>query len=176
MKSHSISYYALLLLILVIGISGIRHFSRDSFVNITAPYGTQGQWWKGEDWKQFASPAFSYWKKENFENAKPGPDSENAKPGPDSADIYNNEPYHLLERSPPRDKESLSCINSRSCYAVDFDRMISKTGTFRQLTNNYKRDYPDSCSSPFQDLVGNFYKADMMPIPAQNTGGSVSYL
>ena len=76
--------------------------------------------------------------------------------------------------SPPRVKESISCVNSRSCYATDFDRMISKTGNFRQMTNNYKRGYPDSCSAPYQELVLNFYKADPMAIPKNNTGGSVS--
>jgi hypothetical protein len=65
-------------------------------------------------------------------------------------------------------------VNSRSCYAVDFDRMVSKTGNFRQFTNNYKRGYPDSCSSPYQELVLNFYKADPMSTPLNNTGGSVS--
>ena len=81
------------------------------------------------------------------------------------ADVYNNQPYHLLgdEMSPPRMKESLSCVNSRSCYASDFERMISRTGNFRQFTNNYKRGYPDSCSSPYQELVLNFYKAETLP-------------
>jgi hypothetical protein len=52
--------------------------------------------------------------------------------------------------------------------------MISKTGTFRQMTNNFKRGYPDSCSAPYQELVLNFYKADPMAIPENNTGKSVS--
>ena len=95
---------------------------------------------------------------------------------PAPADIYNNQPYHLLgdEMDPPRVNETISCVNSRSCYASDFERMVSKTGNFRQMTNNYKRGYPDSCSAPYQELVLNFYKADAMPIPENNTGGSVS--
>ena len=61
---------------------------------------------------------------------------------------------------PPHDTESLSYVNSRSCYSSGFDNTISKTGNFRQLTNNYKRGYPDSCSSPYHELVLNFYKTD----------------
>jgi hypothetical protein len=85
---------------------------------------------------------------------------------PAAATLYNNQPYHLLgdEMSPPRVNESISCVNSRSCYATSFDRMISKTGNYRQLTNNYKRGYPDSCSAPYQELVLNFYKAEEIPV------------
>ena len=99
---------------------------------------------------------------EPFENEKKYNSIESSN---GSADLYNNQPYHLLsdEMSPPHMKESLSCVNSRSCYASDFERIISKTGNFRQFTNNYKRGYPDSCSSPYQELVLNFYKADSLP-------------
>ena len=84
-------------------------------------------------------------------------------PGP--SDLYNNQSYHLLgDELPSYQNESLSNVNSRSCYATDFERMISKTGNYSQLTNNYKRGYPDSCSSPYQELVMNFYKADPMYI------------
>ena len=96
--------------------------------------------------------------------------------GPSPVDLYNKQPYHLLSdvMQPPRMKESLSCVNSRSCYATDFQRMIEKTGTFRQVTNNYKRGFPDSCTGWQQELALNFYKADPVPIPVDHTGGSVS--
>jgi hypothetical protein len=158
---------------------------------VFAPYGpaSQKNWWERPDKELFGYPNYSYW--EAFANPKATTkDSSflltNAKgsssvmeyppdaPGP--ADLYNDQPYHLLSdmMSPPRTKESISCVNSRSCYATDFDRMVSKTGNFRQMTNNYKRGYPDSCSAPYQELVLNFYKADPMAIPPNNTGGSVS--
>jgi hypothetical protein len=54
----------------------------------------------------------------------------------------------------------ISCVNSRSCYATDFDRLLQQGGNYRQVTNNYKRGYPDSCSSPYQELVLSFYKSD----------------
>jgi len=79
---------------------------------------------------------------------------------PSPVDLQNTQPYHLLSdiMGEPRIKESVSCVNSRSCYATNFERTIEKTGNYRQQTNNYKRKYPDSCSSPLQELVLNFYK------------------
>ncbi len=86
-------------------------------------------------------------------------------------DLYNDKAYHLLgdEMAPANGgttntnaPERVSCVNSRSCYATSFDRFLEQTGNFRQMTNNYKRGYPDSCSSPFQELVLSFYKAEPM--------------
>ena len=79
---------------------------------------------------------------------------------PSPVDLQNSQPYHLLSdiMGQPRVKESVSCVNSRSCYATNFEHTIEKTGNYNQLTNNYKRKYPDSCSSPLQELVLNFYK------------------
>jgi hypothetical protein len=145
---------------------------------------SQLKWWERPDSELFGYPNYSYW--EAFANPKESSllkDSKTVSPimeyppnTPGPADVYNDQPYHLLSDmlSPPRTKESISCVDSRSCYAVDFDRMVSKTGNFRQFTNNYKRNYPDSCSAPYQELVLNFYKADPMAIPPNNTGGSVS--
>ena len=141
---------------------------------------SQKNWWERPDRELFGYPTYSYWEaftnqKENSKKSKSAvmeypPDS------PGLADLYNDQPYHLLSDmlAPPRIKEAISCVDSRSCYAVDFNRMVSKTGNFRQFTNNYKRNYPDSCSAPYQELVLNFYKADPMAIPPNNTGGSVS--
>ena len=184
-------------IILLIAVLILNFMVKSNFANYVAPYAPKSQknWWTRTGWERFGYPYYSFW--ENFENlndrpAEVGDESQSSlitkKIGSDSpvfefppdtpapADIYNNQPYHLLgdEISPPRVKESISCVNSRSCYATDFERMISKTGTFRQMTNNYKRGYPDSCSAPYQELVLNFYKADEMPIPNNNTGRSVS--
>jgi hypothetical protein len=46
------------------------------------------------------------------------------------------------------------------CYEVDFQTAMEKTGNFRQLTNNYKRGDPDSCSAPIQELATTFYKVE----------------
>jgi len=86
------------------------------------------------------------------------------KPAP--VDLYRNKPYHLLSDilAPPRDQEALSGVNSRSCYAVDAEAYLSRVGNYRQLTNNYKREYPDDCSSLRQELVLNFYKAEPISV------------
>ncbi len=112
---------------------------------------------------KFGYPAYSYW--ETFENPAPlqkedEPVMEYPPNGPSPAEVYNEHPYHLLDdiMSPPSDKEALSTVNSRSCYATDFEQTVSKTGNYRQTTNNYKRNYPDSCSGWNQELTLNFYK------------------
>lgn len=75
------------------------------------------------------------------------------------------EDYELLSdvlKSTP--DSGISCVNSRSCYATNFERLQEKTGNFRQFTNNFKHGYPDSCSSPFQELVLTFYKSPGMTV------------
>ena len=108
----------------------------------------QKKWWVPENFENMDKPVFEY-----------PPDS------PSPADLYNTQPYYLLNDQFSTLGQSLSHVNSRSCYKSDFERMVSKTGTFRQMTNNYKRGYPDSCSAPFHELVSNFYKGDSIPIP-----------
>jgi len=103
---------------------------------------------------------------ENFESPTNVSIMEFPPNSPSPVELYNNQPYHLLndEFASPRVKESISCVNSRSCYATDFENLISKTGNYRQLTNNYKKEYPDNCSTPLQELVLNFYKVTPMVI------------
>jgi hypothetical protein len=48
--------------------------------------------------------------------------------------------------------------NAFSCYAKDFWRSHERTGNYAQQTNNYKHDYPDSCSSGRGEFVLSFYK------------------
>lgn len=81
------------------------------------------------------------------------------KPAP--VELQSKDPYHLLEDRLPaaRDITGPSCVNSRSCYATDTEAYLSKTGNYRQLTNNYKRDFPDHCSAPRQEFVLSFYKS-----------------
>lgn len=126
------------------------------------------RWWRRPEWRRYGYPYYSYWAREGFQNApinpheKQDPIIEYPPDSPAPANLSIKTPYHLLgnEIPPPRVKESISCVNSRSCYATDFSRIIEKTGNYTQYTNNYKRGYPDSCSAPTQELVLNFYKTD----------------
>jgi hypothetical protein len=52
---------------------------------------------------------------------------------------------------------------AKGCRDVDFQVRLERTGNFRQLTNNYKRGDPDSCSTPLHDLTLAFYKTDPVP-------------
>lgn len=74
-----------------------------------------------------------------------------------------SKPYHLLDIPTPCQKEIISNTNSRNCYASNFQRLIEKTGSYAQQTNNYKHSRPDVCHSPYQELVMSFYKMDRLP-------------
>jgi len=72
------------------------------------------------------------------------------------------EPYSLLKGWLPLASEP-TYMNAASCRAADFQTRLEPTGNFRQLTNNYKRGDPDSCSGPIQDLTFAIYKSDPIP-------------
>jgi hypothetical protein len=81
-------------------------------------------------------------------------------PDPTSpVELHNSQPYHLLddEFSPHNPIESLSTLTRPECYIADNEQKMSKIGNFSQITNNYKRKYPDHCSAPFLELVSSFY-------------------
>jgi hypothetical protein len=109
----------------------------------------------------FIACVFAYQSRmEGFESPQiDSPVMEYPPNGPSPADVDTNHPYHLLSDR-LASHESLSCVNSRTCYATDFKRSIEKTGNYRQMTNNYKRNYPDNCSSWNQELTLAFYKTE----------------
>jgi len=49
---------------------------------------------------------------------------------------------------------------SQRCWEEDFQKRLEKGGSLKQMTNNYKRAVPDSCSAPLHDLTTTFYKVD----------------
>ena len=72
------------------------------------------------------------------------------------------EPYNLLKGLLPEAVERVSPTSQR-CFQSDFQTRIEKTGNFRQLTNNYKRGEPDSCSGLLHEFVLSFYKPNVLP-------------
>ena len=52
----------------------------------------------------------------------------------------------------------LSTVTTAGCYATDMEQHLSKVGNHRQLTNNYRRAGPDSCSAPWKELLFHFYE------------------
>ena len=78
---------------------------------------------------------------------------------PEPVELFNTQPYHLLDDqfASPHLLESLSQVTRPECYRADTEQQLSKVGNYAQITNNYKRKYPDHCSAPFLELVSNFY-------------------
>jgi hypothetical protein len=54
-------------------------------------------------------------------------------------------------------------LTAQSCYETDFQARLERTGNYRQLTNNYKRGTPDSCSAPLTEMVLGVYQPDPVP-------------
>ncbi len=78
--------------------------------------------------------------------------------GPSPTDLYNKQPYLLLEdEKKAAQNASTPAVTAQRCYDADFTNEFSKVGTFRQMTNNYKHEYPDTCSALNKDLSMNFY-------------------
>ena len=125
------------------------------------------KWWERSDAQYYGYPSYSYW--EAFQNPKPIAKAESElietplldyRPnGPSPTDVHRMDPYHLLSDVMQSDKDVLAKTTSKSCYDADFEPTVSKVGNYRQTTNNYKRNYPDSCSGWNQELTANFYKA-----------------
>ena len=74
------------------------------------------------------------------------------------ANLTNDQPYHLLQDERPNAKPMLSTVTTAGCYATDMEQHLSKVGNHRQLTNNYRRAGPDSCSAPWKELLFHFYE------------------
>ena len=53
-------------------------------------------------------------------------------------------------------------FSASTCYDADFQKRVERVGNYRQMTNNYKRGTPDSCSAPLHDLVGRQYKPEVI--------------
>jgi len=67
-------------------------------------------------------------------------------------------PYHLLGDYLPPAEERLANLKSECAYIADGQRRIEKTGTYGQITNNYKKSKPDNGSTLLRELSLSFYK------------------
>ncbi len=94
-------------------------------------------------------PIYEHFKVEN--NKEPG-SLANIEEGPTS--------YLLLAdklKGYPADTKAIG-PTSHQCFKVDWTRNQERAGSYAQGTNNFKRNYPDSCSSWNHDLVLDFYR------------------
>ena len=74
--------------------------------------------------------------------------------------------YRLLtDILPSSDPKSVivTTNNSETCRLLDDSISLQDASDYSQRTNNYKRDYPDSCSSPWHELTLNFYQTNIPP-------------
>jgi len=67
-------------------------------------------------------------------------------------------PYHLLGDFLEPAEERLANLKSECAYIADAQRRIEKTGSFGQITNNYKKQKPDNGSTLRRELSLSFYK------------------
>lgn len=104
-------------------------------------------------------PAFA---REGFLNPAPLDDSDAPVPRAGPADVkkVGEEPYVLLEDilRPTEQDVFHKGETAISCYAKDGWRPRETVGNYRQETNNYRQDYPDSCTTGFREGTLSFYK------------------
>ena len=67
-------------------------------------------------------------------------------------------PYHLLGDYLEPAEGRLANLKSECAYIADGQRRIEKTGTYGQITNNYKKEKPDNGSTLLRELSLSFYK------------------
>ncbi len=84
------------------------------------------------------------------------------KSGPAPVKKVGGTPYTLLEDHLKTTRQDVPHYgeNALSCFAKDWWRAREKTGNYRQETNNYRQDYPDSCTTGFQEGVLSFYERE----------------
>jgi hypothetical protein len=67
-------------------------------------------------------------------------------------------PYHLLGDYLAPAEGRLANMKSECAYVADGQRHIEKTGSYGQITNNYKKEKPDNGSTLLRELSLSFYK------------------
>lgn len=79
--------------------------------------------------------------------------------GPAESTIKSpKEPYHLLGDYIKPAQERIANLTSECAYIADGERLIEKTGTYGQVTNNYKRKKPDNGTTLLHELSVSFYE------------------
>jgi len=89
--------------------------------------------------------------------------AEPREPGPADATLSSPRvPYHLLgdymEPAMGDGNERLANLTSECAYIADGQRRIEKTGSYGQITNNFKHKNPDNGTTLRHELSVSFYK------------------
>lgn len=78
-------------------------------------------------------------------------------PGP-AALADKTAPYTLLENLPAyRGQTGVTTIGSQSCYGRDSANQRMES-SYAQMVNNYRHEYPDSCTGTRQEMILGVYK------------------
>lgn len=77
-------------------------------------------------------------------------------PGP-AALADKTAPYTLLDLPAYRGKSGVTTIGSQSCYQRDSTNQRMKS-SYAQMVNNYRHDYPDTCSGTRQEMILGVYQ------------------
>jgi hypothetical protein len=91
------------------------------------------------------------------------PRLERKEPFTNYAAAEANSPYVLLDGVLPVKNQPGIGPTSERCFEGDFQGRLEMTANYRQMTNNYKRETPDSCSQPLHDLTLTFYEVEPLP-------------
>ena len=67
-------------------------------------------------------------------------------------------PYHLLGDYIKPAQERIANLTSECAYIADGERLIEKTGSYGQITNNYKKKKPDNGTTWLHELSVSFYE------------------
>ena len=79
--------------------------------------------------------------------------------GPADATLNTpREPYNLLGDYLQAAEGRLANLKSECAYVADGQERIEKTGSYGQITNNYKKSKPDNGSTLLRELSLSFYK------------------
>ena len=85
--------------------------------------------------------------------------SEPREYGPAGASINNPKvPYHLLGDYMKPAEERIANLTSECAYIADGQRLIEKTGSYGQVTNNYRHKNPDNGTTWLHELSVSFYR------------------
>jgi hypothetical protein len=84
---------------------------------------------------------------------------EPVKYGPADSTVKNpKEPYHLLGDYIKPAQERIANFTSECAYIADGQRLLEKTGSYGQVTNNYKQKKPDNGTTWLRELSVSFYE------------------
>jgi hypothetical protein len=145
-------------LFVVIAIYLLASSLASSYQGMTEPL--KGRWWQQMEGAPF-SEGFAAQRSEpsGFPEHTEVLDMPPSMAGP--ANLGTDAPYLLLENRAPA-KDIIDVLGSQTCYDTDFSKDLEKVGSYRQMTNNYKRGTPESCSAPRQGVIHSVYAAGEM--------------